>query len=123
MILRFLLVAVLAIPLTGCSGIQSALAPQGPHAKLLANLIWTFTAVCTVIWVLVVAVLLIAIMRRRGERPDPLLTDAPAERRAGGVITICAALTALTVMALTIVSYVTQRKLFAKHIAAVTIKV
>jgi len=123
MILRFVLAAIMAIALAGCSGIQSALDPQGPHAKLLANLIWTFTAVCAVVWVLVVAVLLVAILNRRGERPDPLLTDAPAERRAGSVIAVCAALTAATVIGLTVLSYVAQRKLFAKDTAALIIKV
>jgi cytochrome c oxidase subunit 2 len=123
MILRFLLAVIIAGVLTGCSGNHSALNPQGPHAKLLANLIWTFTAVSAVVWILVVAVLLIAILRRGGARTDPLLTDVPAEKRAGGVIAACAALTAITVIGLTILSYLAQRQLFAKDTSAVTIRV
>jgi cytochrome c oxidase subunit 2 len=123
MIIRFLLATTMAGALAGCSGFQSALDPQGPHAVLLARLIWTFTAICAVVWVLVLIALLFAILRRRGQRSDPLATDPASERRAGSVIAVCAALTALTVMALTIVSYLTQRKLFAKDTSAVEIKV
>jgi cytochrome c oxidase subunit 2 len=123
MIIRFLLAVITAGAVAGCSGIQSALDPHGPHAVLLARLIWTFTAICVVVWIVVVAVLLYAILRRQDPRSDPLATDPASERRAGGVIAICAALTAITVMALTIVSYLAQRKLFAKDTSAVEIKV
>ncbi len=108
-------VLLTALLLSGCSGWQSALDPQGPQAQHLAFIIWLFTAVCTAIWVAVMVALLIALIRRRIERHDPLQTDAARELRAGRVILACTALTTITVIALTIVSYASQRRLFTKE--------
>src|SRR5438105_15284060 len=111
---RLTLLAVSALCLSGCAGQQSALDPQGPHAAHLANLFWIFTAVCSAIWLAVMIVLLIGVMRRASLRPDPLVLDAARERRSIFVVSGAAIATALTVIALTALSYVSQRQLFAR---------
>src|SRR5438270_10613469 len=116
--------AIVAAPLlTGCSGWQSALDPQEPQAKHLADLIWGFSDVCTAVWILVMIVLAAALLRRRGERLDPLATDASSDRRILSVIGACAAATAAIVFGLTVLSYVSQRALYAQASPAVTLKV
>jgi cytochrome c oxidase subunit 2 len=109
--------------LGGCSGWQSALDPKGPQAKHLADLIWSFTGVCTAVWILTMIALLIALLRRRGERPDPLAINDRSERRILGVIGGLAAATAATVIALTVLSYVSQRKLYAQASSPLTLQV
>lgn len=104
-------------------GWQSALDPQGPQAAHLADIIWLFIAVCAVVWVLTMAALAAALVRRRAPRPDPLRIDAPRERRAWLVVGTAVVLTGLIVIALTALSFVAQRKLYAKSEPAVTIKV
>src|SRR4051812_24257947 len=102
---------------------QSALDPQGPQARQLAQLIWVFTGVCTVVWIAVMAMLVVALLRRRPERLDPLHLDAARERH--GAVAISGALTAtlLIVLGLTGLSYLSQRELFARERPAVTVKV
>ncbi|MFL4971890.1 MAG: cytochrome c oxidase subunit II [Xanthobacteraceae bacterium] len=121
--LRLVIAGALVSTLSGCSGWQSALDPQGPQAKHLADLIWSFTAICTVIWGLVMIALAVALLRRRSERLDPLTTDPSSERTMLGVIGACVAATAVIVMALTVLSYFSQRALFAKSDPAVTMQV
>jgi cytochrome c oxidase subunit 2 len=111
-----------AAALGGCRGWQSALDPQGPQARTLADLIWMFTAVCTVVYVLVLLALLIALARRH-YRIDPLQVHERSERRIGAVIAVATAATFLTVIALTLVSYLAQRKLYASQPSAITIRV
>jgi cytochrome c oxidase subunit 2 len=101
--------------LAGCSGWQSALDPRGPQAEHLAFIIWLFTGVCTATWIAVMVALVTALLRRRAQRADPLATNAAREMRAGRVVLACTALTAMTVIALTILSYASQRKLFSKE--------
>src|SRR4051812_30178873 len=113
----------LAVCLAGCSGQQSALDPQGPYAEHLANLFWIFTAVCSAIWLAVMIVLLIGISRWAPARIDPLQLDGRKERRHVLVVSGAVIGTLLTVITLTAVSFVSQRKLFAHEKPAVTIKV
>ena len=105
----------LCLLLSGCAGWQSALDPQGPHAKHIASIIWLFIGVCTAVWLAVMVALAIALVRRRAERAEPLNVDAVREMRASRVILACTMLTAITVIALTILSYASQRKLFSKE--------
>jgi len=120
---RLTLLAASALFLAGCAGQQSALDPQGPHAAQLASLFWIFTAICSAIWLTVMIVLAIGVIRRASLRPDPLQLDAGSERRSVFVVSGAAAATALTVIALTALSYVSQRRLFAHEKPAITIKV
>jgi cytochrome c oxidase subunit 2 len=119
------LAAVLPISLllSACGGWQSALDPQGPEAEHLSWLIWTFTAISAAIWLAVMAVLLVRLLRRSPDRPDPLQLDTGAERRSVVVVSAAVAATALMVVALTALSFASQRRLFGRESPAVTIKV
>jgi cytochrome c oxidase subunit 2 len=59
---------IAATLLTGCSGIQSALAPSGRHAGRIAALFWWMTSVALLVWIFVVALALGYAFRGRGER-------------------------------------------------------
>jgi len=97
--------------LCGCSGMQSALQPAGPAAGELAKLIWFFTILCTVVWVLVMAVLAAILLRRWQTRDDPLVVDANADRRASGVVAVAVGVTAVVLIALTLLSFFANRTL------------
>src|SRR3954447_7249970 len=109
--------------LGACSGVQSALDPQGPQAAHLARLFWTFTVVCAAVWFAVMLVLLLGLVRRRPARPDPLQLDPRTERRSLAVVGGAVFATLLIVIALTALSYLSQRQLFARERPAVTVKV
>src|SRR3954452_22727836 len=120
---RLTLLVASAPFLGGCAGQQSALDPQGPHAALLAKLFWMFSAICSAIWLAVMIVLAVGVIRRASLRPDPLQLDAGSERRSVFVVSGAALATVLTVVALTAVSFFSQRKLLAHEKPAITIKV
>jgi cytochrome c oxidase subunit II len=120
---RFAVMTGLLFLLTGCSGQQSALDPQGPQAEHLANLFWIFTAVCAAIWLAVMIVLLTAMWRRAPMRADPLLLDKGQEQRKAIAVTGAVTGTLLTVISLTVLSFLSQRLLFAHDKPAVTIKI
>jgi len=54
--------------MTGCTGVQSALAPSGYHAERIASLFWWMTGVGLVIWVFVIALALSYGLRPTGQR-------------------------------------------------------
>jgi cytochrome c oxidase subunit 2 len=55
------------LPLAGCSGIQSALAPAGEGAEKIAQLFWWMTAGSAVVWLGVMALLVYAVRAEPGE--------------------------------------------------------
>ncbi len=109
--------------LAGCAGQQSALDPAGPQARAIADLFWIFVAVAVVVWVLVMAALAGALLRRRAERHDPLEVDPSREGRSLRVIAACAGATALVMIALTLTSFFAQRTLLASPAAALRLEV
>ncbi|MER8590466.1 cytochrome c oxidase subunit II [Mesorhizobium sp. M1182] len=110
--------------LAGCSGWQSALDPKGSAAGELAWLIWFFTALCTVVWLLVLAVLIMPLARRTAPLGDPLVLDAAAERSKMRIVVAALAATALILVGLTLLSYFANRTLAAiGSDAALTIRV
>src|SRR3954469_23229257 len=111
----------LALCLTACSGQPAAPSPEGPHAQHLADLFWIFTAVCSAIWLIVMIVLLIGVSRGAPARIDPLQFDRGRERRHFFVVSGAVAGTLLTVIALTALSFLSQRNLFAHDKPAITI--
>src|SRR5215217_3438172 len=119
----FIALLPLTPALAGCSGWQSALDPHGPQARHLAELIWIFTAVCAAVWLLVMLALLFGVVRRRPPRPEPLPAGHSSERTAVRIIGTLAVLTGVIVLALTFLSYASQRKLYAKSDATVKINV
>lgn len=109
--------------LAGCSGWQSSLDPRGPQSDTLATLFWLFAAILTVVWLLTMVALLVALYRRHGERPDPLLLNARSEKRMTTVVGTAVALTAALVAALTMVSFGAQRAMFATAEPTLTVLV
>jgi cytochrome c oxidase subunit 2 len=108
-------IALLALGLNGCGGNQSALNPQGVEADRLASLIWFFTAVCGAVWILVLAILLVAILRRRSvlQPSEPLQLDEAWEKRTSIVVGGLVAITTVILVVFTISSYLATRTLAA----------
>jgi cytochrome c oxidase subunit 2 len=98
--------------LAGCDARHSALLTVAPEGRAIAQLFWIFTAICVVIWILVVVALLIGLMRRRQGRRDPLQKDPGEERRFGVIVLSLAGATAVIVAVLTVFSYGEQASLF-----------
>jgi cytochrome c oxidase subunit 2 len=76
MMRRYGLVA-LAWLSAGCSGNQSMFNPQGPAARSIASLGWFMLSVCAAIYVIVIAAMVWALLRRRhagDERPGTTRT-------------------------------------------------
>lgn len=103
--------------------LPAALDPKGPEAGAVAWLIWSFTALCTVIFVLVVIALLVGIFRRHRERPDPAEASPAMERRVSGIVTTLAVLTGVIVIGLTVISFGAQQRIFTLGNPAVDIEV
>lgn len=66
---RALPLPALALLLAGCAGVQSALDPYGPQAGSIARMSWIIFAVATVILLAVTVMTVLAVRRRREERP------------------------------------------------------
>ena len=120
---RVIGLVALTTHLQACQGWQSALDPQGPEARHLADLFWLFTTVLTIVWVLTMLALGLALRRRRSPDADPLTAEPAAERRMTAVVAVAIGLTAITVTALTGFSYAAQKKLFAARAEGLTIRV
>ncbi|WP_263485568.1 cytochrome c oxidase subunit II [Mesorhizobium sp. ES1-4] len=110
--------------LQGCAGWQSALDPKGPAANELAWLIWFFTALCALIWVLVMIALAAPLLMRPRAPSEPLVLNAGAEHRKLRVVLIAVAMTVSVVVGLTLLSFFANRTLAAIGSgAALTIRV
>jgi cytochrome c oxidase subunit II len=86
---------------------QTVFEPQGPAARAIADLGWLLFTVCGVVYVLVLAALVWAIVRRRHDSDDA----APTTARLARAVTAAVILTALTLVGLTAASVVTGRGL------------
>lgn len=114
----------IALSLQGCSGWQSALDPKGPAASELAWLIWFFTGLCAVVWVLVMVALAVPLTMRSRQLAEPLALDAGADGRKLRVVMIAVGLTAVILVGLTLLSFFANRTLAAiGSDAALTIRV
>ncbi|MBV9219574.1 MAG: cytochrome c oxidase subunit II [Methylobacteriaceae bacterium] len=99
--------------------VQSALDPHSPQGERLRDLIWMFTAVCGVVWLAVMIALAIAVWRRRASAsPDPPALGRAAELRPTIVVGALVAMTAVTVLVLTGLSYATQKRALGRLPAA-----
>jgi cytochrome c oxidase subunit 2 len=100
------LAASLALFCAGCTGWQTVLAPRGPQAAQLNWLLWSFTVVCGIIWLLVMLVLVVALRRRRVPAGGP-----QGDRRAAVIIGMSVVASVLVIIALTVMSYAATRGL------------
>ncbi|ESX90089.1 cytochrome c oxidase subunit II [Mesorhizobium sp. LSHC412B00] len=113
-----------ALLLQGCAGWQSALDPKGPAASELAWLIWFFTALCAVVWVLVMIALVVPLMMRSRAQAEPLAIKADADDRKLRAVMTAVGLTAIVLIGLTLLSFFANRTLAAiGSDAALTIRV
>ncbi len=88
MTLRIAATSVLTLLLTSCQGIQSALDPQGPQAGRIATLWWVMLVVCTIVLVIVCALVIMAVLRARQGDDDVELSRGQKLKLvvAGGVV-------------------------------------
>ncbi|MBZ9856049.1 cytochrome c oxidase subunit II [Mesorhizobium sp. CA13] len=93
--------------LSGCSDWQSALHAHGANARAILDLIWSFGAVATITWLLVMLALVMALFHRRRAQaaPPPLVIDSHQEHRFGRAVGSAVAATSLVLAALTITSF------------------
>jgi cytochrome c oxidase subunit 2 len=116
--------AVIAICLlTSCTGWQSSFNAQAAQSAEIKRILLIFLAVSTVVWIAVMLVLLSGLIRRKAIRAQPLDVHETFERRAGSAILMAGIATAVTVLALSVVSYGAQRTVFANDPGAITVKV
>ncbi|MER8574359.1 cytochrome c oxidase subunit II [Mesorhizobium sp. M1338] len=111
-----LLIAALA---SGCSGNQSALDPHGAPAMHVEHLIIGIIAICTVVWVLVMATLGVALLRGRRAGAD----NAKHEARLTMTVVAAVAATVAIIAGVTIASFYTTRNIGVPESAALTITV
>jgi len=112
--LRLRLAALLATALlAGCSRFRGALSPMGEGSDRIAWLFWLFTAVCAVVWLLVVLALALGLAGRHPGRPDPLAPEPRRDRIARRVVGICVVATGVVLLVLTGFSWWTGKGLAA----------
>jgi cytochrome c oxidase subunit 2 len=85
-------------------GPSSSLDAAGPQAARLAQVTWGFLAVCAAVYVTVLALVIVAILRRRKSDGSPDPGTAFDERRRMTAVAVGGALTTLTLVALMVVS-------------------
>jgi cytochrome c oxidase subunit II len=102
--------ATLAPLLAGCGGMQSTLDPAGLQAERIDRLWWLYFWVSVVVYVIVMAFITWAVMRRRGGSNDPTpVPAAAAERLATRIISAATALTVVTLFVLLVGDFLTGR--------------
>jgi len=97
--------------ISGCSGLQSSLDPQGDGARWIADLFWPFLTISVIVWTLVMLALGWSLLHRRAPRPDPLQTDTTNEKRALIVIGSATGFTLAILAVLTTLSFFTGKSL------------
>jgi cytochrome c oxidase subunit II len=121
--LRHIPVLLLPVLVAGCSEWQSALHPHSLRAGSILWLFWVLVIVSAVVWLGVVIALLLALARPRRDRTDPLEVDPSAEWRGLRVIAGLSCATSVVVIALALLSYWTQRTVFARPDDSIPIRV
>src|SRR5947208_5801882 len=107
----------LAASLGGCNGVQSALQPGGSGAAAIYQLWLLFLYICAGVFVVVMAALVMALLRRRGAA-EPLIgptlaQDKPADRRLSLLLKLGTAATVAILLLFTVTSYAVGTRLFA----------
>jgi cytochrome c oxidase subunit 2 len=103
------------VVLAACTGRGSTLDPAGPNAAQIADLTWALATLGLVVYVLVLATLLVAILRR--QRETPLVRDSLVIV-AGGIVLPLVVLPLIWTLTL-----VSMRQAAERPVPAVTIEV
>lgn len=122
--LRRLTILVLAGFTAACQGRQAALDAHGPQAQAIADLFWMFLAILAAVWIVTIGTLLVGLARRRRSAPrDPLAENPRFERRLTIIVGSAVAATAMIVVALTVVSYASQKALAPNQGGVVSLRI
>lgn len=112
---------MLALPLAGCDGWQSALDAHGASAIELKQLIIVIVAVCSVVWMLVMVALIGALWRNRPALRPP--ASPSAERRMTIATIVAVVATTIIISGFTVVSFIATRALAVAGNDDLTIRV
>jgi cytochrome c oxidase subunit II len=102
---------ILCFSLANCGGLQSALDAHGTSAIHLKLLIILIVAACSLVWMLVMIVLVVALWRARPERLRPMDLDLQVERRMSRSVIAATIVTAIVIAGFTVASFFTTRAL------------
>lgn len=113
--------ALASVLFSGCGyGNQSALNNAGIQAERLGSLWWLFLGITATVYVIVMALLIVAFFRvrraRSGSEPD-IKPDQGRDRKAGNIIKGGIGVTALVVFVLMIISFRTGRAIDSLSLA------
>lgn len=109
---RFAVIIALSMVLSGCSGKQSALDAAGIQAERLGNLWWLFFIICLVVYLIVIAVLVIAFFKTKkaNENTEPDISPQPnREKRLVNIVKGAVAVTLAVLFVLMTISFRTGR--------------
>ncbi|VWX49429.1 cytochrome c oxidase subunit II [Novosphingobium sp. 9U] len=101
----------LALALAGCSGVQTPLAPWGDQASTLHGLFWLMTAVCSLIYTLVIGGLVWSLLRVR--KPSSAGEGAAVDRTLDRGVWVTTGLIVAGLTVLIIGSFLADRELFS----------
>jgi cytochrome c oxidase subunit II len=127
-----LLTAYCLLLLSGCAGVQSALDPAGPQAGRIGGLWWLMLYTLTAVFIIVMAVLVVAAFRPRGayrgetERAPETKPEPGRERRMSRAVIGGVAATVVILFVLLVSSFLTGRALHSlasSGESALTVKV
>ena len=122
-------VLCIAAGLSACASNHAALNPAGPRARSIAHLMLGFVGISTVVYVIVIAVLVWALVRKgRGSEPADTMdrsdqSGAHAINPARRIITWAMALTVLILVTLALADFAVERALTSHPADAVRVQV
>ncbi len=117
------LAPLVALLLCSCNEWQSALDPHGTSALSLEQLILLIVTACSVVWMLVMVVLILALRRGHAPRPRPLQMDPATARQMGTAVTVAVLATLVVISGFTVTSFFTTRALAVAGPDDLTIKI
>jgi cytochrome c oxidase subunit 2 len=113
------LLTLTASLLTGCGGgLQSVLNPSGPQSEHISRLWWFMLITCSVVFVLVMLVTIVALLKGHKRTQDlnspPENATRELEKRRGVVVSVATALTIAILFAFMVDSFLVGRGLTAE---------
>ena len=98
--------------LAGCDGVQSISGNDGRQGEIVSGLFWIFLAVTIIVYAIVIAFLVFALVRRRGRRQDGHADEGELkEKGLKGLLVAWIGATALILLALTVATWIGDRRI------------